>query len=75
MTTSQSFSSSTEVRCPWAVAFGPTLRTRCIRQEGHAGMHEGPGLERFAYQHISWLPGDRRQFQSSRTDEVAWETT
>lgn len=68
-------------RCPWAVKFGVTLTTRCIRGAGHGvdapddheTLHEGRGLPQFEYQRIQWLPGDRREFKTTRDDKHAWE--
>jgi hypothetical protein len=60
-------------RCPFAIDFGYTLTTRCKLAEGHFGNHEGRGLEQFPDQIVEWLPGDRREFESNRTDERAWE--
>lgn len=63
-------------RCPWAIKWGVTLHTRCMLAPDHTsngGMHQGRGLEQFSYQRIEWLPGDRREYQSSRTDEYCWE--
>ena len=60
-------------RCPWAIRFGVTLTTRCYWVIGHDGPHEGKGLAEFAYQRVSWLRGDRREFLTERTDEHAWD--
>ena len=66
-------------RCPWAIKGGVTLTTRCTLTEGHEEAlprepkHVGRGLPAFPYQRIMWLPGDRREFKTERTDEYAWE--
>jgi hypothetical protein len=63
-----------EGRCPWAIQFGLTLHTRCDRDAGHQGAHEGPGLARFPYQRVQWYPGDRREYEEhERLDTSAWE--
>jgi len=60
-------------RCPWAITFG-ALSTRCALPAGHAQeQHEGPGLASFPYQRLSWEPGDRREYETTRTDDSAWE--
>lgn len=66
-------------RCPWAITFGVTLTTRCFLPAGHGVdnkmqlAHLGRGLIRFSYQKIEWFPGDRREFETERTDDHAWE--
>lgn len=60
-------------RCPMAIKFGVTLHTRCGLEAGHPDMHEGKGLEPFDFQRVSWLPGDRREYESARDDAHAWE--
>lgn len=60
-------------RCRYAINFGLTLTTRCMLAEGHDDIHVGKGLEQFSYQTIEWSPGDRREFQTDRGDEHAWE--
>lgn len=60
-------------RCRWAIKFGTTLTTRCHLTDGHDGMHEAKGLAEFSYQRIQWLAGDRREFETDRTDIHAWE--
>ena len=60
-------------RCPWAINFGGSLHTRCRWQVGHESYHQGNGLEQFEYQRIDWLPGDRREYETDRTEEHAWE--
>jgi hypothetical protein len=62
-------------RCPWAIRVG-TLTTRCQKRVSHAHSdpsHEGNGLSQFPYQRIQWYPGDRREFETDREDESAWE--
>lgn len=60
-------------RCRWAIAF-VSLHTRCDRDAGHEDLlHEGPGLAEFPYQRISWLPGDRREYETDRDEPAAWE--
>lgn len=67
----------TAKRCRWAILFGLTLHTRCGKAAGHLergdGAHEGRGLARFADQSVMWLPGDRREYETRRTDTHAWE--
>lgn len=74
-------------RCPWAIKFGTTLHTRCMLPASHgdaptevavrlpenSSRHIGRGLEEFSYQRIEWIPGDRREYQTERADEYAWE--
>lgn len=60
-------------RCPWAIKAGTTLTTRCSKTAGHDGKHEGKGLAEFTYQRWDWLPGDRREFETDRVDEYAWD--
>jgi hypothetical protein len=51
------------------------LHTRCIgdANDGHTE-HEGVGLPQFArYQRFHWFTGDRRCYETDRTDEVAWD--
>jgi hypothetical protein len=63
----------TPARCPWAIKFGTTLHTRCSKAAGHPGEeHEGRGLAQFAYQRVSWLRGDRREYETTRDDAHAW---
>lgn len=72
---------TTTERCRWAIGFGPTLHTRCARPAGHGvdnpadteTWHEAKGLAQFPYQRIEWMPGDRREYESDRTDDHAWE--
>lgn len=61
-------------RCPWAIRYGFSLRTRCRREihEPKEG-HEGNGLEDYPYQTINWFAGDQREFLTSRTDTFSWE--
>jgi hypothetical protein len=56
------------------------MATRCILPAGHGvdnpppdWWHQGKGLSKFPYQRIDWMPGDRREFESDRDDEFAWE--
>lgn len=61
-------------RCPWAIRYGLTLATRCFYVRDHADAgHLGKGLREFDYQRISWYRGDRREFETDRTDEYSWE--
>jgi hypothetical protein len=60
-------------RCPWAIKYGVTLVTRCMRENGHEGSHVGRGLVQFPYQTVEWFEGDRRQFISERPDEYSWQ--
>ena len=59
-------------RCAYAIGFD-TLATRCMKQPGHAGPHEGKGLRSFPYQRIKWFQGDRREFITERKGEYAWK--
>lgn len=60
-------------RCPWAIAFGVMLHTRCQSNEGHPGLHEGPGLAGYPDQRIRWALGDRREYLTDRADLYAWD--
>jgi hypothetical protein len=40
----------------------------------HPASHIGKGLKEFDYQRIEWFPGDRREYETDREDEFAWET-
>ncbi len=67
-------------RCRWAIRFGVTLHTRCKREAGHGVdnhgdqlAHKGRGLEEFSYQRVEWFPGDRREYETDRSDDFAWE--
>lgn len=67
-------------RCPMAIKFGVTLHTRCRLDARHntfsstaMRQHEGRGLEHYPEQAIHWLPGDRREYETDRTDEYSWE--
>ena len=49
------------------------LHTRCmLDSDGHTH-HIGKGLPQFDYQRWKWLSGDRRTYQTDRTDDAAWE--
>lgn len=60
-------------RCPFAIRFSTTLVTRCFLNPGHGNVHIGRGLAEFPYQKVSWYAGDRREFETDRDDEHAWE--
>lgn len=69
--------SSSLPRCPWAIAVGFSLATRCHKPAGHVdgdldATHEGPGLAEFPYQRVSWFAGDRREFETDRDEPHAW---
>jgi hypothetical protein len=65
-------------RCPWAIQYGVTLHTRCIKDAGHennpnTATHMGRGLREFPDQTIRWLNGDRRQYMTHRDDQYSWD--
>ena len=65
-------------RCPWAIKYGVTLCTRCIKDPGHendanTATHTGRGLREFPDQTIRWLEGDSRQFLTDREDMHSWD--
>lgn len=62
-------------RCRWAIHFGVALHTRCFKPAGHGPDHVGQGLEQFTYQRIEWIAGDRREYETDRPDDFAWEET
>jgi hypothetical protein len=65
-------------RCRSTIDLGG-MATRCRLEEGHGSsatgqwFHQGRGLPQFPYQRIDWMPGDRRETESDRDDEFAWE--
>jgi len=49
------------------------LHTRCmLDSDGHT-RHIGRGLPEFEYQRWEWFSGDRRTYQTTRNDDMAWE--
>lgn len=72
------------MRCPWAIEFGTRahgpkgpMGTRCKLEAGHVNdaghvEHEGRGLPAYRDQRIFWYAGDRREFETERTDDWAW---
>jgi hypothetical protein len=51
----------------------PGLHTRCsLEDDGHKE-HIGKGISQFDYQRWHWFTGDRRLYESDRTDDHAWE--
>lgn len=74
------------MRCRSAISMGwyPEVRTK---QEDTRGLHTrcslntvpahnehiGKGLSQFDYQRWHWFDGDRRLYETDRTDEHAWE--
>lgn len=76
---------SRENRCPVAISMGwyperstsppetRGLHTRCMLEaDGHTE-HQGKGLAEFDYQRWQWFTGDRRAYETDRTDDRAWE--
>lgn len=62
------------MRCKFAIKFGTTLHTRCMfEHEVTPTSHIGKGLEEFPFQRIEWFSGDRREYETDRDDEFAWE--
>lgn len=49
------------------------LHTRCMLDADDHREHIGKGLAEFDYQRWHWFTGDRRCYQTDRTDEAAWE--
>lgn len=65
-------------RCDWAIKWGVTYHTRCMRDAHDVptdGAHTARGLAEFPYQLITWYAGDRREYQTDREDEHSWEET
>jgi hypothetical protein len=65
-------------RCEYAIHFGITLHTRCMLPADHVKRkatvkHIGGGLSHFPGQTLEWLPGDRREYVTDRTDKFTWE--
>jgi hypothetical protein len=51
------------------------LYTRCMLEDDGHTEHVGKGLAQFDYQRWTWFTGDRRTYESDRSDERAWEIT
>jgi hypothetical protein len=43
-----------------------------LEDDGHT-RHIGKGLPQFDYQRWEWFTGDRRTYQTERTNNAAWE--
>jgi hypothetical protein len=43
-----------------------------LEADGHQE-HQGKGLAEFDYQRWHWFTGDRRAYETARTDDAAWE--
>lgn len=59
-------------RCAYAILYGATLQTRCMKVAGHGGQHTGKGLKKFPYQRIEWFAGDAREYVSDKEHEWTW---
>lgn len=64
-------------RCEHACFFnlddGRVIATRCKKTKvGHGRQHEGRGEDQFPLEACYWLPGDKHEFRTDRTDFYAW---
>lgn len=73
-------------RCTVAISLGwypgirqspatvPGIHTRCMLEDDDQHTeHIGKGLPQFDYQRFQWFTGDRRTYETDRTDVAAWE--
>lgn len=56
-----------------AIHFGVWLHTRCMLEAHTDERHLGKGLAESDYQRVEWFAGDRREYETDRNDEHAWE--